>query len=192
MRTNKSDEPSIKKPIQIIFTIIAFIVFLAFGYLLSPPGIINIRNKSNPIFSWNMISSQRSSISKSQLNDSYSPVSNSTHLWSIPFADENYFRLARLLPCRTVEYKGGPKPDKIDSCDHSSTNEYSIQNTIQAQKWIYEHQHPSNCANKRFAIIQNFALSGFGSILHQIVWAFGMALAENRIAIYKTPGNWVR
>jgi hypothetical protein len=137
-------------------------------------------------------SNQRSSSNKRQFDDSYSPVSNSTHLWSIPFADENYFRLARLLPCRTVEYKRGPKIDKIDSCDHSTTNEYSIQNTIQAQKWIYEHQHPSNCTNKRFAIIQNFALSGFGSILHQIAWAFGTALAENRIAIYKTPGNWVR
>jgi hypothetical protein len=181
----------ITKPAKITFIITAITLVLTLHYILSP-GITNIRNKSNPIFSLYLESNQRSSSNKRQFDDSYSPVSNSTHLWSIPFADENYFRLARLLPCRTVEYKRGPKIDKIDSCDHSTTNEYSIQNTIQAQKWIYEHQHPSNCTNKRFAIIQNFALSGFGSILHQIVWAFGMALAENRIAIYKTPGNWVR
>ena len=181
----------ITKPAKITFIIIAITLFLTLHYILSP-GITNKRNKLNSIFSLYIESNQKSSINKQQFDDSYSPVSNSTHLWSIPFADENYFRLARLLPCRTVEYKGGPKIDKIDSCDYSSTNEYSIQNTIHAQKWIYEHQHPSNCTNKRFAIIQNFASSGFGSILHQIGWAFGMALAENRIAIYKTPGNWVR
>ena len=108
------------------------------------------------------------------------------------FVDQNYFRLSRLLPCRIVEYIGGSKIDKIDSCDHSSTNEYSIENTLKAQKWIYQHQHPINCTNKNFAIIQNFAWSGFGSIVHQIVWAFAMAIADNRIAVYKTPGNWVR
>ncbi|CAF1341964.1 unnamed protein product, partial [Rotaria sp. Silwood1] len=42
----------------------------------------------------------------------------------------------------------------------------------------------------KFAIIQNFAWSGFGSTIHQIAWAFGMALAENRIAVYETPGYW--
>jgi hypothetical protein len=49
-----------------------------------------------------------------------------------------------------------------------------------------------NCSNKRFAIIHNFAPSGFGSTVHQIAWAFGMALADDRIAVYQTPGNWVR
>ena len=84
------------------------------------------------------------------------------------------------------------QPATIDSCDHSSTNEFSIPNILQAQKWLYEHQHPADCTNKRFAIIQNFASSGFGSTVHQIAWAFGMALAEDRIAVYQTPGNWVR
>ncbi|CAF1258221.1 unnamed protein product [Rotaria sordida] len=116
---------------------------------------------------------------------------NSTHLWSLRLADENYFRLAKLLPCRSVEYYGGPKVDKIDSCDHSATNEFSIQNTLQAQKWLYEHQHPIDCTNKRFAVIQNYAESGFGSTIHQIVWAFGVALADNRIAVYRIPGNWL-
>ncbi|CAF4700991.1 unnamed protein product, partial [Rotaria sp. Silwood1] len=60
----------------------------------------------------------------------------------------------------------------IDSCNYSSTNEYSIENTLQAQKWLYEHQHPMNCTNRKFAIIQNFAWSGFGSTIHQIAWAF--------------------
>ncbi|CAF3767406.1 unnamed protein product, partial [Rotaria sordida] len=51
---------------------------------------------------------------------------NSTHLWSIRLANENNFHLAHLLPCRIVEYSGGPNVDKIDSCDHSSTNKFSI------------------------------------------------------------------
>ncbi|CAF3653201.1 unnamed protein product [Rotaria sp. Silwood1] len=105
-------------------------------------------------------------------------------------ADENYFRLAHMLPCRIVEYFG-PKTEQIDSCDHSSTQEFSIQNTLQVQKWFYEHQHPMNCESKRFAIIENYAWSGFGSTVHQIVWAFGKAIADNRIAVYRTPGNWL-
>ncbi|CAF3966369.1 unnamed protein product [Rotaria sp. Silwood1] len=104
-------------------------------------------------------------------------------------ADENYFRLARILPCRIVEYS---RKENIDTCDYSSKNEFSIQNTLLTQKWFYEHQHPINCTNKRFAIIQNYAWSGFGSTVHQIAWAFGAAIADNRIAVYKIPGNWVK
>jgi len=107
-------------------------------------------------------------------------------------ADENYFRLARLLPCRTVRYVGGGQPGTIDSCDQSLENEYSLPNILKAQKWLYDHQHPADCTNKRFAIIHDYALSGFGSTVHQIVWAFGMALADDRIAVYEKPGNWVR
>ncbi|CAF1448574.1 unnamed protein product, partial [Rotaria sp. Silwood1] len=102
--------------------------------------------------------------------------------------DENYFRLARILPCRIVEYS---RKENIDTCDYSSKNEFSIQNTLLTQKWFYEHQHPINCTNKRFAIIQNYAWSGFGSTVHQIAWAFGAAIADNRIAVYKIPGNWL-
>ncbi len=107
-------------------------------------------------------------------------------------ADENYFRLASILPCRNVSYVHGPIPGKIDSCDHSSQNEFSLPNLIQAQKWIFEHQNPRDCSNKRFAIIQNYAPSGFGSTVHQIAWAFGKALGDDRIAVYETPENWVR
>jgi len=109
-------------------------------------------------------------------------------------ADENYFRLARLLPCHNVSYiyGGSPLPGIIDTCDYSSTNEFSLPNLLQAQKWLYDHQHPQDCSNKRFAIIHMFALSGFGSTVHQIAWALGTALGDDRIAVYETPGNWVR
>ncbi|CAF4329260.1 unnamed protein product, partial [Adineta steineri] len=119
------------------------------------------------------------------------PHHNSTHLWSIPFADKKYFQLARRLPCRSINYTGGPGVNQINSCDYSSTNEFSLENTFKTQKWLYEHQHPTNCTNKRFAIIRTYALSGFGSTIHQVVWAFGLALGDNRIAVYETPGNWV-
>ena len=114
-----------------------------------------------------------------------------TYLWWLPLADDTYFRLARLIPCRTVEYVGGPKLDKVDSCANSTTNDFTIENSIHAQQWLYDHQHPSNCTNQRFAIIRKHAWSGFGSTVHQVVWAFGMALAQNRIAVYEAPGNWV-
>lgn len=116
---------------------------------------------------------------------------NGTHLWSMRLADEEHYRLARLMPCRNVSYTGGPKIDQVDGCDYSSNNEFSVTNTIEAQKWLFEHQNPANCSDKNFAIIGNFAWSGFGSVAHQVVWAFGMALAENRIAVYRNPGNWV-
>ena len=108
------------------------------------------------------------------------------------FANENHFRLARLISCRTVGYKGGPKIDMIDSCDQSPNKDFSIQNTIQAQQWLYEHQHPINCINKKFAIITGYAWSGFGSTMHQVLWAFAEAVRQNRIAVYAIPGNWVR
>lgn len=128
----------------------------------------------------------------SELHTSISDGFNDTHLWSMRLADDNYFRLARLIPCRTVEYSVGSPPVKFDSCDRSTQNEFSIPNLVHAQKWIYQHQHPTNCSNKRFAIIQNYASSGFGSTVHQIAWAFALALADGRIAVYRSPGNWVR
>jgi hypothetical protein len=131
-------------------------------------------------------------MNKQKIIDSFSYGCNSTHLWSMRLADENYFHLARLLPCRTVEYSGGPQPAKIDSCNQSLENEYSLPNILKAQKWLYDHQHPADCTNKRFAIIQDYALSGFGSTVHQIAWAFSMALADDRIAVYGKPGHWVR
>ena len=127
-----------------------------------------------------------------QIIKSFSHGYNSTHLWSLRLANENYFRLTCLLPCRTVKYTGGPNIYMIDSYDHSSKNEFSIENNLQAQKWIYEHQHPMNCTHKRFAIIHAFGWSGVGSTVHRIVWAFGRAIGENRIAVYRIPGNWVR
>ncbi|CAF3880191.1 unnamed protein product [Rotaria sp. Silwood1] len=179
-----SNQTSTAKPIKITFAIVVLIVCFAFGFLLGP-SFHQARIPLNRSYSLDIQSKQ-------QIIHSFPPVYNSTHLWSMRFVDENYFRLARLLPCQIVEYIGGPKIDKIDSCNYSSTNEYSIENTLQAQKWLYEHQHPMNCTNRKFAIIQNFAWSGFGSTIHQIAWAFGMALAENRIAVYETPGYWVR
>ena len=117
--------------------------------------------------------------------------SNATHLWSIRLADDEYFRVARLLPCRTVIYTGGPVNDVVNSCDHSPTSEFSVAITVKAQKWLFDHQHPHDCSNKKFAIINNYALSGLGSTLHQIVSAISKALVEDRIAVYASPGNWV-
>ena len=116
---------------------------------------------------------------------------NATHLWSMRLADENYVRLARLMPCRNVTYTVGTKSDFIDACDHSTTSEYAVETSVRAQKWLFEYQNPPSCSDKRFAMIQQFAWSGFGSTVHQVVWAFGMAIADNRIAVYKKPGNWV-
>ncbi|CAF0892672.1 unnamed protein product [Rotaria sordida] len=122
---------------------------------------------------------------------SFSFAYNTTHLWSMRLADDNYYRIARLLPCRTVKYTNGPNQEIMNSCDQSIINEFSVEATLHAQQWLYEHQHPIDCTNKKFAILHSFAWSGFGSTLHQIVWAFGRALAEDRIAIYETPGNWL-
>ena len=129
---------------------------------------------------------------KEQILKSFSFTSNTTHLWSMRFADENYYRIARRLPCRTVNYVGGTKNETMNPCTQATIDEFSIETTLHAQKWIYEHQHPANCSNKRFAIIHTYAWSGFGSTLHQVVWAFGTALSQGRIAVYQTPGNWVK
>jgi hypothetical protein len=117
---------------------------------------------------------------------------NITHLWSIRLPDESYYRMARWLPCRSVDYTGGPKIEPLNSCDQYTFKEFSVEAVVHAQKWIYEHQNPVDCTNKKFAIIHQYAWSGFGSTMHQILWAFGVALSEDRIAVYETPGNWVR
>lgn len=116
---------------------------------------------------------------------------NFTHLWSWRVADDNYYRLARLIPCRTINYTAKDRVEPMNTCDYSPNNEFSVANTVHAQKWLFEHQNPTNCTNKRFAIIESFAWSGFGSVIHQVLWAFGMALAEDRVAVYGQPGNWV-
>jgi hypothetical protein len=179
------------RTVKIIFVIIAYVFCFIFGFLLGL-DLSGTQPKRNFIFGAVLQPNEHLSTTyKQYLIESFPDGYNSTHLWSMRLADENYFRLARLLPCRNVSYARGPTPANIDSCDHSSTNEFSLPNRIKAQKWLYDHQHPTNCSNKRFAIIHNFAYSGFGSTVHQIVWAFGMALADNRIAIYQAPGNWV-
>ena len=128
-----------------------------------------------------------------QFLPSFSYVYNKTHLWSMGLANKNYYRIARLLPCRTVEYVYySEKKDSMNICDQATIKEFSVETTLHAQKWIFEHQNPVVCTNKKFAIINNYAWSGFGSTIHQIVWAFGKALGDDRIAVYQIPGNWVR
>ncbi|CAM4865387.1 unnamed protein product [Rotaria socialis] len=144
-----------------------------------------------PLVSENVMVDETSQPPKKQMSTSYSSTHTKSQLWSTYLADENYYRIAGLLPCRTVEYTGGPKPHIMDSCDQSIIDEFSVEATIHAQKWIYEHQNPADCKNKKLAIINKYAWSGFGSTVHQIVWAFGAALAEDRIAVYRTPGDWL-
>ena len=126
-----------------------------------------------------------------EARQSFSHAYNGTHLWSMRLADEKYERIARALPCRSVEYVGGPHPEKLDNCDQATRDEFSVESTVQAQKWLYEHQNPGDCSNKKIAILHQYAWSGFGSTIHQIVWALGLALSQNRIVVYRTPGNWV-
>ncbi|CAF3106683.1 unnamed protein product [Rotaria sp. Silwood2] len=171
-------------------TIFPLILVFICGFLLGS-NFHETKSKIRILFSSNMKFNQGSSINNKKLLQTSFDGYNSTHLWSIRLADDNYFRLATLLPCRTVNYSGGPDINNIDSCNHSATNEFSLPNILKAQKWLYEHQHPMDCTNKRFAIIHTFAWSGFGSTVHQIVWAFGKAIADNRIAVYETPGNWL-
>jgi hypothetical protein len=116
---------------------------------------------------------------------------NDTHMWSMRFADESFFRVASRIPCKAVEYEGGPGRNRVDPCNASFENEFTVRNSLLAQKWMFEHQNPRDCSNKSFAVIQNFAVSGYGSVMHQVAWAFGAALAQNRIAIYQRPSNWV-
>lgn len=122
---------------------------------------------------------------------SFSTGYNATHLWSMRLADETYFRMASQIPCRSVEYVGGPNPEKMNPCDQATMDEFSVESTLEAQQWLYEHQHPRDCSDKKIAVLYQFAWSGFGSTVHQIVWAFGVALSQGRIAVYQTPGNWV-
>lgn len=122
---------------------------------------------------------------------SFSFAYNVTHLWSIRLPDDNYYRMVRLLPCRTVDYTGGPSIEPFNSCDQATLKQFSIKSALEAQKWLYDHQNPADCTDKKFAVIHQYATSGFGSTVHQILWAFGVALGEDRIAVYQTPGNWV-
>jgi hypothetical protein len=129
---------------------------------------------------------------KQQALKSFSFAYNQTHLWSMRLADKNYYRIVRRLPCRTVLYVSKPKNETMDSCNRSIIDEFSVEKSIHAQKWIYEHQNPADCTNKKFAIIDKFAWSGFGSTIHQIAWTLGIAISQGRIAVYQTPGKWVR
>ena len=174
----------------------SFVITLIFGFtcgVLYGSGYFRTLTNFNLVYPGVRQSSQNiPTIYRQYVIQPFTEGYNSTHLWSMRVADENYFRLANILPCRNVSYVRGPIPGMMDSCDHSPDYEFSLPNLISAQKWIYEHQNPRDCSNKRFTIIQNYAPSGFGSTVHQIAWAFGRALGDGRIAVYQSPGNWVR
>ena len=180
------------KMINVLLIIIPSILCFGFGVLFGSNYFSKIPQLNLIYSSLQQFNPVSSTGKKQHIIPSFSYAENYTHLWSMRLADENYFQIARLLPCRNVSYTGGPQAGKVNPCDNSSTNEFSLVNILHGQKWLYEHQHPSDCSNKRFAIIHQFAPSGFGSTMHQVAWALGIALAEDRIAIYKTPGNWVR
>jgi hypothetical protein len=56
---------------------------------------------------------------------------------------KNTFIWQKILPCRIVKYVVGlSSTNKIDSCDQSTKNQFSIQTTLNAQKWIFNHQNP--------------------------------------------------
>ncbi|CAF4226707.1 unnamed protein product [Adineta steineri] len=144
-----------------------------------------VYSSSSAILQKNLESNQQQSL------HSFSFVYNTTHLWSMRLADDNYYRIIRRLPCRTIIYIGHSVNETMNHCSQTTINEFSVKETVNAQKWFYEHQHPVDCSNKKFAIIHNYAWSGIGSTIHQVAWAFGEALAQNRNAVYETPGNWV-
>ena len=183
---------STSRSISVVFTTIVLVLCSISVFLLTSDFHQTINRLGAIFIEIEELRYDSATANKQQIVTSLSHGSNATHLWSLRLADQDYFRLANLLPCQTVEYTGGPEPVKMNSCDYSPSNEFSIPNILQAQKWLYEHQHPADCSAKRFAIIHNFASSGFGSTVHQIALAFGKALAEDRIAIYERPGNWVR
>ncbi|CAF1233567.1 unnamed protein product [Adineta steineri] len=173
------------------FVLIGFVLIFIFGVFIG----LNLNTtdikplvaylSSNAILQKNLESNQQQSL------HSFSFAYNTTHLWSMRLADENYYRIVRRLPCRTVNYIDHSINETMNHCSQTTINEFSVKETVNAQKWFYEHQHPVDCSNKKFAVIHNHAWSGIGSTIHQVAWAFGEALAQNRIAIYETPGNWV-
>ncbi|CAF1264888.1 unnamed protein product [Adineta steineri] len=173
------------------FVLIGFVLIFIFGVFIG----LNLNTtdikplvaylSSNAILQKNLESNQQQSL------HSFSFAYNTTHLWSMRLADENYYRIVRRLPCRTVNYIDHSINETMNHCSQTTINEFSVKETVNAQKWFYEHQHPVDCSNKKFAVIHNHAWSGIGSTIHQVAWAFGEALAQNRIAVYETPGNWV-
>jgi len=173
--------------------LVIFICLLCFGAgFLYCANFSMTRKTLNLMFSTMIGSTDNTPIVNIDKKESTSlsfPGYNFTHLWSWNLRDHIYSEVANAIPCRVINYGGSTS--KIDTCDKSDRNEFSLSNSIKAQKWIYEHQHPVDCSNKRFAIIHQMASSGFGSTVHQIAWAFGMALSEGRIAVYKSPSNWV-
>ena len=187
MAINKTGSLLSVKSSRIIVLFIVFFGLSVYAAFLAS----NFRRRVSPLGNVLRIPTSTIQTAKNPTNASL-PTWDSGSLWSMPLADDHHFRLARLLPCRTVEYTSGLRNDKIDSCDHASTNEFSVENSVHAQTWLFEYQNPVDCSNRKIAIIHNFAASGFGSTMHQVVWAFGEALAKNRIAVYVARGNWVR
>lgn len=136
----------------LVFRIVVTIFVV--GYLSDAYNCVKMfetRTKTDPSISWARADSK---ISLSITNFPTFEGFNGTHLWSWPLADEQYYRLARLLPCRVLNY------------------------TIRGQR-------------KKFAVIERFTWSGYGSVIHQLAWTFGIALAEDRIVVYRKPSNWV-
>lgn len=169
----------------LIVNVVVMCIFFSFSSIYSRSSV------NSSVISKKVQSNEKVSTTSSKLKEFEFEGFNGTHLWSMRIADEKHVALARRFPCRIVNYTIGSKFNLMDTCDNSSNKDFTIENSLFAQKWLFEHQNPSNCSNKRFAIIKHFAWSGFGSVMHQIVWPFGAAIGGNRIAVYHRPDDWV-
>ncbi|CAF1115859.1 unnamed protein product [Rotaria sordida] len=126
--------------IKSIFGLISFALVFVFGFLLGS-SFNETNSKIHLTFSPNIQLNPRSSTNNQQSIKSSSYEYNSTHLWSIRLADENYFRLAHLLPCRIVEYSGGP--NLYGACNSSTPDcvflpitNYSIPSKVDGNQTI--------------------------------------------------------
>ncbi|CAF1196904.1 unnamed protein product, partial [Didymodactylos carnosus] len=112
---------------------------------------------------------------------------------SVNLADEIYLKIANIIPCKNISYARSAENNsaKIDILNTCSSDFFSVQSTLSAQEWLYNHQNPADCSTARIAVINNYAWSGMGSSIHQIVWTIAKVLEDNRIFVYATPGNWM-
>lgn len=62
--------------------------------------------------------------------------------------------------------------------------------TVAAQKAIWAHQNPADCAAAKFVIVKDIPVSGIGSTLHVLSAIFGHAMSVGRVVLLAPNGIW--
>jgi hypothetical protein len=95
--------------------------------------------------------------------------------WTPWQPEETLMRWSHQLTCQNAEF-----------CEEL----YNLDDTATISQLIYDHQHPRDCSQSKFLIIESEWHAGFGSTIHIKAYSVLIALMSNRVLIDSPDIQW--